>query len=119
MTRPLARTHPDATGGRITHPVRVAMHFRPWKHAFWLALFHDTVEDGYIGECLCRWWPALDAITRREGEVYQSGYIPRCMAHPVAREVKRADLAENMKRCGPSLMRRYTRAIALIEGSAT
>lgn len=99
----------------MLHPLKVALHFRPWTHAFWLALFHDAVEDGYAPKALLRLWPALDAITRREGEVYLSAYIPRVAAHPVALAVKRADLAENMKRAPESLRKRYRKALALTD----
>lgn len=93
------------------HPFKVAIHFSPLSQSFWLALFHDTVEDGYLPACLCRVWSGLDAITRRTGEIYQSEYIRRVGQHPIAAKVKMADLTENMKRAPDSLKRRYERAL--------
>lgn len=102
---------------KIPHPILVAKHFKPWKHEFWLALFHDSVEDGYLPNFVCKVWGSLDAVTRKKGEVYQSEYIPRCSSNPVARNVKLQDLNENMKRCSPSLRRRYTKALDFIQKS--
>lgn len=99
----------------IPHPLIVASVFRPWQHAFWLALFHDSVEDGYLPRRLCRIWPALDAITRREGEVYLLDYIPRVRANITARKVKIADLRHNLTRCSDSLLPRYNRAMRYLE----
>lgn len=82
-----------------------------------LGLLHDSVEDGWLPWALLPWWPALDAITRRPGEVY-AAYIERVALNPVARQVKIADLRHNLKRCErarPSLAKRYRRALALLE----
>ena len=98
----------------MLHPIKVALHFRPHTQAFWLALAHDSIEDGYAPNWLASLWPALDAITRRDGEVYQSEYIPRCAAHPVARAVKIIDLLENYKRAPSSLRGRYERALRFL-----
>ena len=40
---------------------------------------------------------AVDALSRREGEVY-TDYIERVSAHPLAVEVKRADIGDNLAR---------------------
>lgn len=74
-------------------------------------LFHDAVEDGWLP----RWimWRSLDAITRRDGEVY-ADYIERVALDPVARRVKICDLNDNLTRGGgphASLRQRYRRAL--------
>lgn len=87
----------------------VARGFPPWSRRFWLGLLHDTVEDGYLPRWLLA-WPALDAITRRDGEQY-AAYIERVAGNPHARAVKLRDLEHNLTRnAGPardSLRRRY------------
>lgn len=93
---------------KVIHYIKVASHFKVWTHEFWLALFHDTVEDGYIGNWILR-WEALDAITRRKGEIYVD-YINRVSKNKSATKVKIADLEENLKRCNISLEKRYIKA---------
>lgn len=79
---------------------------------------HDAVENGFWPRRLM--WPELDAITRRDGEVY-TDYIRRVKANPTARRVKLFDLIDNLTRGGgpsKSLRQRYLRAIYyLLEGS--
>lgn len=41
---------------------------------------------------------AVDAITKRPGEDYETEYLPRVMSHPIASHVKRADVAHNQSR---------------------
>ena len=78
-----------------------------------LGLLHDSAEDGYFPLWALRFWPALDAITRRKTETYRE-YIERVATNPKARRVKLCDLRHNMSRNGgakPSLMKRYTAAL--------
>lgn len=79
-----------------------------------LGLCHDLVEDGYLPRALLRWWPALDAITRRKEETYAE-YIERVAANPKAKRIKVCDLRHNLA-CGggpgASLEKRYRRALA-------
>ncbi|MBR9765405.1 MAG: hypothetical protein GYB53_18255 [Rhodobacteraceae bacterium] len=94
----------------MMHPLHVALHS---GHPL-LGLLHDTVEDGYLPKSLLRIWPALDAITRRPGEVY-GDYIERVERNPKAKRVKIVDLRHNLVRSGgpsPSLEKRYRRALA-------
>lgn len=87
----------------IRHAITVA---RTSGHPL-LGLLHDSVEDGWLPGALCRVWPALDAITRREGEAYRA-YIERVAANPAARAVKLADLAHNTRTTPPGdLAKRY------------
>ena len=90
----------------IMHALRVGLTSRSFT-----GLMHDSVEDGWWPAWLM--WPALDAVTRRPGEVYAE-YIDRCGKHPVARRVKIADLKDNLSRGdGPpgGLAERYRRAL--------
>ena len=66
-----------------------------------LALLHDTVEDTNVtnddirnefGNTIA---DALDCLTHREGESYDS-YIDRVCTNPLAIDVKLADLHNNM-----------------------
>ena len=73
-----------------------------------VGLLHDTVEDcddptivslpmiaDKFGADIAA---GVDAITKRDGEDYAKDYIPRLLANPLARVVKRADLAHNLGR---------------------
>jgi hypothetical protein len=78
-----------------------------------LGFLHDAVEDEYLPRIILRWWPALDAITRRDGEVY-ADYIERVSRSPAATRVKICDLRHNLSRSGgpsASLAARYRRAL--------
>lgn len=101
----------------MVHWWHVGSRFAPWRREFWLGLFHDTVEDGYLPKAMLRLWPSLDAITRRDGEEYRA-YIHRLASNPVARRVKLADLEHNLTRNGgpprESLRLRYERAQAVL-----
>lgn len=84
----------------ILHPLRVML-------AMWTdlervtAVLHDVVEDcpGYsvagirlmFGHQVA---DAIDALTKRPGEVY-ADYLIRVASNPVARRVKQADLRDN------------------------
>lgn len=84
----------------ILHPLRVMLRlFEPREQL--VAVLHDVIEDspvtleqlrgeGFSEEVL----QALAALTKVEGEDYP-GFIRRAAQNPLARRVKRADLAEN------------------------
>jgi (p)ppGpp synthase/HD superfamily hydrolase len=66
------------------------------------AVLHDVVEDtpitledlqaaGYPPEVIA----AVDSLTRREDEAYES-YLERCRANPIGLRVKLADMQDNM-----------------------
>ena len=85
----------------ILHPLRVMMRLETGV-ARMAAVLHDVVEDspytqarlrelGYPEEVLS----ALDCLTKREGETYEA-FIERIRPHPLARQVKLADLEDNM-----------------------
>ena len=85
----------------VQHPVRVAEACCT-PEAKIAALLHDTIEDGgvtagYLCEqgfpdCIVE---AVVALTRQEGEDYED-YVRRVAANPIGREVKLADLSDNM-----------------------
>ncbi len=65
------------------------------------AVLHDVVEDTTLSlddlqrrGCSDHVVEAIDALTRREGEVAED-YYGRVAANPIALAVKRADLADN------------------------
>lgn len=84
----------------ILHPIAVAKQVTDEKEKI-LALLHDTVEDTNVtnddirkefGNTIA---DALDCLTHREGESYDS-YIDRVCTNPLAIDVKLADLHNNM-----------------------
>lgn len=111
------------TKDELNHWWAVASKFYPWQQEFWLGLFHDTVEDGYIGEWLLSYWPALTYITRLKetgGNQYLNSYqfyIERIVTlHPATINVKIEDLKHNLSRPGkPSLKVRYNKALKYLE----
>jgi (p)ppGpp synthase/HD superfamily hydrolase len=91
----------------ILHPLRMMMRMES-EAAMIAAILHDVVEDsdwtleqlrveGFSEEIL----QAVDCLTRRDEESYDE-FISRAKANAVARQVKIADLEDNMnvKRIG-------------------
>ncbi len=85
----------------ILHSLRVMLRLQG-EIAQIVGVLHDVVEDsdltlddlrqmGYP-EVVIR---ALDAVTRRDGESYEA-FVERSAAHPLGRQVKLADLEDNM-----------------------
>jgi len=85
----------------ILHPLRVMFRCEG-DLARTVAILHDVVEDtattmedlrnaGLSEEVLA----ALDCVTKREGESYEA-FVERAAANATAREVKLADLEDNM-----------------------
>ncbi len=71
------------------------------KSAMCMAVMHDIVEDiehtldslshlGFSHEIVS----GINHLTHREGEEYDD-YIKRCGLHPIAKEIKKADLRDN------------------------
>jgi len=108
----------------ILHPVAV-MNSVDGVDAQVVAILHDVVEDTEI--TLDDLWAltpvqraALDAITRRDYEVYWD-YILRVNENPLAAYVKNADLLHNMSPsrmagCNKSMMDRYKKSLAFLRG---
>jgi len=85
----------------ILHPLRLMTRMRT-DEARIVAVLHDVVEDsdwtleklraaGFSEEVVS----GVDALTKRQGETYDE-QVSRAAAHPLAREVKLADLEDNM-----------------------
>jgi (p)ppGpp synthase/HD superfamily hydrolase len=85
----------------ILHPLRVMFRVES-EDARIVAILHDTLEDtdvtserlrelGY-GEHLIT---ALEHLTKRDGESYED-FVKRASQDPIARQVKLADLEDNM-----------------------
>ena len=84
----------------IEHPLRVMKTMSNDAERI-VAILHDVIEDtdftldqlvaegfpGYILE-------ALDAVTRRDGEIYEA-FVARAAMNPIGRRVKYADLQDN------------------------
>jgi (p)ppGpp synthase/HD superfamily hydrolase len=84
----------------ILHPLKVMLRLRDNEERI-VAVLHDVVEDTAITLADLRnegfskaILGAIDALTKRENEVYQA-FIERAALDPIARRVKLADLAEN------------------------
>ena len=114
----------------ILHPLRVMLGLGPHASdaARIAAVLHDVLEDcgvtletlgrmGYSPEVL----RALDGVTRRAEESYEE-FIARLAPDPLAKQVKLADLRDNMDRSRlPALgeddlarLERYQRAVELL-----
>ena len=85
----------------ITHPLRVSELCRT-KQAKIAALLHDVVEDSDVTceDLMAEGIPkemvaVVDLLTLRPG-IKRQDYIRRLGKHPIAREVKMADLLHNM-----------------------
>ena|SRR5215210_3982490 len=85
----------------LLHPLRLMLRMNS-EAAMMAAVLHDVVEDtawtieqlreqGFPGEVL----EAVECLTRRGGEGYEE-FIGRVQKNQVAREVKVADLEDNM-----------------------
>ena len=85
----------------ILHPLRMMMRLKTEAEMI-TAILHDVVEDtewtteklrekGFSEEVL----EAVECVTNREGENYEQ-FIERAGKNPIARQVKIADLEDNM-----------------------
>ena len=101
-----AEVHYDQVdkGGQpyILHPIRVMMAVETIEEKI-VAILHDVVEDGmvsksilveYAGVVIAR---AVMALSRKDGESYRE-FILRVKQNNLARQVKIADLKDNMDR---------------------
>lgn len=116
----------------IFHPLRVMLRLKTAPECI-VGVLHDVVEDtattvddlraaGFSDEIL----RSLEAVTKRNGEDYEA-FVLRAAADPIGRQVKLADLADNMdlSRIAEPTERdfarieKYRRAVALIEFGAS
>ena len=86
----------------VTHPLRL-MTTIDGDEAKMVAVLHDVVEDtsvalddlreeGFSEDVLT----ALDCVTHNRSDSY-ADYVIRCKSHPLARQVKLADLVDNSR----------------------
>ena len=113
----------------LLHPLRMMLRMDT-EAAMMAAVLHDVVEDtdwtlerlreaGFSDEVL----EAVDCLTHREGESYQQ-FVERVRTNPIARQVKIADLEDNMnvrriRQLGPrdlERMEKYHRAWRVLTG---
>lgn len=85
----------------ITHPMRVSERCKT-RQAKIVALLHDTIEDTYVTPDLLRQQgfdeeiiEGVLSVTRKDGETYAQ-FIERAAANAIGKEVKIADLEDNM-----------------------
>ena len=85
----------------IAHPLRVMGRLRD-EHERMTAVLHDVVEDTSVtlddlttAGCPPEVVAAVAAMSKHPGED-QTTYLARVAANPIARAVKRADIADNM-----------------------
>lgn len=85
----------------ILHPLRMMLRFDD-PILQMAAVLHDVVEDTPVSmeDLIEAGFPedvlgAVNALTRRDDETYEE-FIDRAALHPVGRQVKRADLEDNM-----------------------
>jgi len=96
------REQKDKSGREyIMHPIRVAERCKD-PRAKIVALLHDTIEDTNVtAEYLrCEGFPdeiinGVLSVTKREGETYDD-FVRRAAENVIGREVKIADLEDNM-----------------------
>lgn len=104
----------------IFHPIRVASTFSD-ETLQAIAVLHDTVEDTTMTLVdLDLRFPqsvvnAVDALTRRPGEAYED-FILRAKRNPLARQVKIADIRDNLRPGAESLRPQYEAALKVLEG---
>lgn len=92
----------------ILHPLRMMMQMKS-EAAMMVAALHDVVEDTRNNPLENKWTierlrergfseevlTAIDCVTNRNGESYEE-FIERVQTNPIARQVKIADLEDNM-----------------------
>jgi (p)ppGpp synthase/HD superfamily hydrolase len=85
----------------ILHPLRMMLRASTLEAKI-AAVLHDVVEDTYvtIDALQAKGFSAavrnaIEAVTKREGEPYLD-FVARASRDPIAREVKRLDLEDNM-----------------------
>jgi (p)ppGpp synthase/HD superfamily hydrolase len=122
----------DKTGAPyILHPLRMMMRLETMDAKI-VAILHDVVEDtewtieGLATEGFSRHvLAALECVTKREGEDYMA-FVSRAAEDPLARQVKLADLEDNMDilRLGEvadkdlERLRKYHKAWKMLRGAS-
>ena len=102
LAREAHKGQKDKVGGEyIEHPIRVSARCIN-KKAKIAALLHDTIEDTYVTANYLKESgfsndiiEAVLALSRKDGETYAQ-FITRASKNEIAKEVKIADLEDNM-----------------------
>jgi (p)ppGpp synthase/HD superfamily hydrolase len=86
----------------VLHPLRVMLRQQS-EEAMIVAVLHDTLEDTHLTQDDLRKagfseyvLEAVRLVTRDEKDSY-ADFVARCVAHPLARAVKLADLEDNSR----------------------
>ena len=119
-------------GAYIKHPERVADKFTDDVKKT-VAILHDVVEDkkATLEEVKDKFGPqvakSVDALSRRPGETYKT-FVKRAAKDSIAKEVKIADIEDNMgdvpvndertKKKSDSLRKRYIPALLFLKGES-
>lgn len=99
-TRPHRGQVDKAGAPYILHPLRVMLTQADDERRI-TAVLHDVVEDCAVTPATIRVRfgdavaDAVVALTRRDDEDYDT-FVARCAANEIARDVKRADIADNL-----------------------
>lgn len=108
----------------ILHPLRVMLAVQG-ETARIAAVLHDVIEDQPKSLSFddiaimfgAEVWHTVDALTRRKSEHYFD-YVKRAAAHPIARDVKIADVTDNLRRSGDpkekSRREKYYKALEIL-----
>lgn len=109
----------------ILHPLRVGLSsLLDTDDERIVGFLHDTVKDTTVTlDQVSRNFPqhiidAVDALTRRQGETYES-FINRVKANEIARKVKIADIKDNLRPGAEHLKDRYHTALAILTNDGT
>ncbi len=85
----------------ILHPLRIMMNMNSEEERI-VAALHDVIEDSEItledlrkANFTHSILAAVDCLTRRKGEAYET-YVERASSLPLAKKIKIADLEDNM-----------------------
>jgi|ERR1035437_842577 (p)ppGpp synthase/HD superfamily hydrolase len=115
----------------VLHPLRMMRNVQGTELKI-IAVLHDVIEDteytiqdleemGY-SERICK---TLDCLTKRKNETYIE-FVRRCVQSPLAKQIKLADLKDNMdpertrllpKEVREKFEKKYTPALKLIQGT--
>lgn len=105
----------------ITHPIRVAENFIDYELKI-ISILHDTLEDtnttykeihNKFGKKIA---DAVFALSKKNGEDYFN-FINRARENELAREVKIADINDNLRDLGENkqgLMEKYKKALKIL-----
>jgi hypothetical protein len=104
----------------LRHYLAVASHFPRFSYRWWLALLHDGIEDGWLSHRLLprQLKRDIQQLSRADHGIKGAYalYIARLsFSGDNVVAVKIADLTENLKRCPPSLIPRYNRALEALQ----